>query len=75
MINDQGSVSKRGVFFLTSIYVKTKKSIRVDYAMARKQRKWYEGACYHIMGRGNRRSAIYRADEDYKIFLMHVSEV
>ena len=60
---------------MTSIYVKTKKSIRVDDGMARKQRKWYEGACYHIMGRGNRRSAIYRSDEDYKIFLMQVSEV
>ena len=60
---------------MTSIYVKTKKSIRVDDGMARKQRKWYEGACYHIMGRGNRRSAIYRSDEDYKIFLMQVREV
>ena len=60
---------------MTSIYVKTKKTIRVDDDMARKQRKWYEGACYHIMGRGNRRSAIYRADEDYKIFLMQVSKV
>ena len=60
---------------MTLIYVKTNKSIRADNYMARKQRKWYEGACYPIMGRGNRRSAIYRADEDYKIFLMHVSEV
>ena len=60
---------------MTLRYVKTNISIRMDNSMARKQRKWYEGACYHIMGRGNRRSAIYRADEDYKIFLMHVSEV
>ena len=53
MINDQGSVFKESVFFLTSIYVKTKKSIRMDGSMARKQRKWYEGACYHIIGWGN----------------------
>ena len=45
----------------------------MDECMARKQRKWYEGACYHIIGKRNRRSTIYRADEDYKIFLMLVS--
>lgn len=37
--------------------------------MARKKREWYEGASYHIMGRGNRRSAIYKDREDYRIFL------
>ena len=46
MINDQGSVSKRSVFFFETLYVKTNISIRVDGGMARKQRKWYEGACY-----------------------------
>jgi len=30
--------------------------------MARKQREWYENACYHVMGRGNRRAAIFKSD-------------
>lgn len=36
--------------------------------MARPKRVWYEGACYHVMGRGNRRSAIFRKEEDYQLF-------
>ena len=41
----------------------------------RKKRKWYEGACYHVMGRGNRHCTIYRGEEDYAIFLMLLREV
>ena len=52
-MNGQESVFERGVFFLASIYVNKNISIRMDNCMARKHRKWYEGACYHIMGRGN----------------------
>ena len=36
----------------------------------RKRREWYEGARYHLMGRGTRRSAIFREEEDYAIFMM-----
>ena len=43
--------------------------------MARKQREWYSGACYHIMGRGNRRSAIFKSDEDNLIFLMQLKQI
>ena len=37
--------------------------------MARKKRVWYEGACYHVMGRGNRHCAIFKDPEDYDLFL------
>lgn len=37
--------------------------------MARSKREWYEGAVYHVMGRGIRRGAIYKETEDYEIFL------
>ena len=40
--------------------------------MARKQREWYENACYHVMGRGNRRAAIFKSDEDHIVFLMQL---
>lgn len=43
--------------------------------MARKQREWYSGACYHIMGRGNRRAAIFKSDEDNTVFLMQLKQV
>ena len=43
--------------------------------MSRKQREWYSGACYHIMGRGNRRTAIFKSDEDNKVFLMQLKRV
>ncbi len=36
--------------------------------MARKKRVWYEGACYHVMGRGNRRCAIFKEKDDYDLF-------
>ena len=40
--------------------------------MARKKRTWYNGACYHVMGRGNRRSAIFKSSDDYFVFLICV---
>lgn len=43
--------------------------------MARKPREWYEGACYHIMGRGNRRAAIFKSDEDNLLFLMQLGQI
>ena len=43
--------------------------------MARKKRIWYEGACYHIMGRGNRRCSIFRSEEDYALFLRILGEI
>jgi len=43
--------------------------------MPRKKREWYEGACYHVMGRGNRHCAIYKDKEDYVTFLNLVASV
>lgn len=43
--------------------------------MARKQRKWYENACYHVMGRGNRRASIFKSDEDHIVFLMQMAKI
>ena len=43
--------------------------------MARKQREWYENASYHVMGRGNRRAAIFKSDEDNIYFLMQLAQV
>ena len=43
--------------------------------MPRSKREWYEGACYHIMGRGNRRLAIYKEKEDYDLFLTLLGSV
>ena len=37
--------------------------------MPRKKRIWYPGAVYHVMSRGNRRSAIFKDDSDYLDFL------
>ena len=43
--------------------------------MSRKKREWYPGAIYHVMSRGNRRGTLYKDDEDYITFLMHVDRV
>ena len=43
--------------------------------VARRPREWYENACYHIMGRGNRRAAIFKSDEDNIVFLMQLAQV
>lgn len=37
--------------------------------MGRKKREWHEGASYHIMARGNRRSALFRDEDDCYIML------
>lgn len=43
--------------------------------MGRKKRAWYDGACYHIMGRGNRHCAIFKDREDYMFFMLLLGEV
>ncbi|MGD9782639.1 MAG: transposase [Kiritimatiellia bacterium] len=43
--------------------------------MARKPRLEYAGAVYHVMNRGNRRQAIFRADGDRECFLEALGEV
>ncbi len=43
--------------------------------MPRKKREWYQGACYHVMGRGNRRCAIYKDEEDYNTFFRLLASV
>jgi putative transposase len=42
----------------------------VDQLMPKKKRVWYPGAVYHIMSRGNRRSDIFRDEEDYQTYLV-----
>ncbi len=42
--------------------------------MARKRRVWYPGATYHVMSRGNRRTAIFQDHADYLYFLELVSK-
>ena len=37
--------------------------------MPRKKRIWYPGATYHVMSRGNRRTAIFKEQRDYIDFL------
>ncbi|SCY76454.1 MULTISPECIES: transposase [Butyrivibrio] len=37
--------------------------------MSRKKREWYPGATYHVMSRGNRRTALFKDDSDYIRFL------
>lgn len=43
-------------------------------SMARKLRVEYRGAIYHVMNRGDRREAIFRDDEDRKVFLTTLGE-
>lgn len=42
--------------------------------MGKKKRIWYPGAVYHIMNRGNRRSAIFKDNEDYQVYLTILEE-
>lgn len=42
--------------------------------MPRKVRMEYEGAIYHVMSRGNKRSLIFEDDEDRKVFLLTIGE-
>ena len=37
--------------------------------MSRKKREWYPGATYHVMSRGNRRTALFKDRSDYLRFL------
>ena len=43
--------------------------------MPRRRRIWYPGAIYHVMSRGNRRSAIFGEERDYLDFLWTLSRV
>ena len=42
--------------------------------MSRPKREWYPGATYHVMSRGNRRTAIFKDESDYLDFLEYISE-
>ena len=37
--------------------------------MARPLRIEYEGACYHVMNRGNQRCTVFHSDSHYELFL------
>ena len=37
--------------------------------MARRKRKWFPGAIYHIMHRGVRRKELFEEEMDYQVFL------
>jgi len=43
--------------------------------MARKLRLEYPGAIYHVMNRGDRREAIFRTDQDRRLFLETLAQV
>lgn len=43
--------------------------------MPKKKRVWYPGATFHIMCRGNRRSDIFRDDEDFQVYLSILEQV
>ena len=42
--------------------------------MARELRMEYPGAIYHIMNRGDRREAVFRDDQDRKVFISTLGE-
>ena len=42
---------------------------RKEKNLPRKKRRWYPGATYHVMSRGNRRLAIFKETSDYHEFL------
>ena len=55
-----------------------KNDINIKYGyeiMSRKLREWYKGACYHLMARGNRRSALFKSEEDFRVFLMQLIQI
>ena len=43
--------------------------------MPRKKRIWYPGATYHVMSRGNRRTAIFKENGDYLDFFEYLGNV
>ena len=42
--------------------------------MAKKRLIWYPGAMYHVTSRGNRRSDIFKDEEDYLVYLANLKE-
>ncbi len=40
-----------------------------EVELSRKKREWYPGATYHVMSRGNRRTALFKDQSDYIRFL------
>ena len=40
--------------------------------MAKKKLIWYPGAMYHVTSRGNRRSDIFKDEEDYLVYLANL---
>ena len=48
-------------------------TVRERERLPRKKRVWYPGATYHVMSRGNRRTAIYKDKADYCHFLDIIS--
>lgn len=42
--------------------------------MVRKKKEWYTNSIHHITARGNRRSDIFKDEEDYKMYLTIVNE-
>ena len=49
-------------------------SLRGD-EVPKKKRVWYPGATYHVMSRGNRRTAIFKEKADYIDFLEFIGNV
>ena len=43
--------------------------------MGRKIRKWYPGAIYHVMSRGNRKDIIFKDEMDCSFFLQQLTKV
>jgi len=42
--------------------------------MPKKKLPWYPNAIYHVTSRGNRRSDIFRDDNDYLVYLENLKE-
>lgn len=43
--------------------------------IARERRKWFPGASYHVVARGNRKEEIFRQVEDYKVYMKLLRKV
>ena len=43
--------------------------------MPKRKRIWYPGTTYHIMCRGNRRSDLFRDEEDYQVYIDILKQV
>ena len=48
--------------------------MREKVKRSRKLREWYLNAMYHITSRGNRRSDIFRDNEDYEVYIIILKE-